>query len=216
MTPPATSPSADAPIVPAADAAAADAAAAAAAIPDTADGYAFTVSDKARGLLGDVSQDPAVAAAREFAKSKGWTQGQFDDHIGGLVNHLAEKGLFEPTFDPKAQTTALGEHGATRQRELYTFAESLKTRGEINEEQFGELISLIPTKPGTELLEFLRKQMRGGGVDTGGGPAGDTADAKAKAQQMAADPKYHTDRAFRKEADAAWVAAYGGRVSNAR
>jgi hypothetical protein len=181
--------------------------------PDAADGYGFTVSDKARSALGDISNDPAVKEAQAYAFEQGWTRGEFDKNVGGLVNHLVEKGLFEPTFDPAAETAALGEHGATRQRELQTFLDSVKTRGEIDDAQYGELSRLVPTAAGTRALEWLKGQMRGGGLDTGGDGAA-VEDGKAKAMEMAQDPRYRSDRVFRAEADAAWVAAFGGRTGS--
>lgn len=179
----------------------------AAVVPAKAEDYSFDLSDKAKGFLGDLTHDPAVAAAREFALGQGMSQGEFNGKIGGLINHLAEKGLLEPTFDPKAEVAALGDKGETRQRELETFLQSVKARGEIDDTMFGEAMSLVPTAAGVKLLEYFKGQMRASaGIDLGNG--NQAVDLKTQANEAANDPRYATDRKFKAEADALWMKAY--------
>jgi hypothetical protein len=128
-------------------------------VPETADAYAFTPSEDAAKILGDMSSDPALKTLREAAKEKGWTQGQFNERIVETVNILASKGLLQANFDPAAEVAKLsegGKDGKARQQEVQVFADSLKARGDITDVEYGELMSLMPTAAGVKLVEKLR------------------------------------------------------------
>lgn len=180
-------------------------------VPEAVDGYAVNVSDTAREKLGLTDGDPMVAALSKFAHESGKPQGWMDDVMEGAAV-LAEGGLFDGGFDPAAEAAALGENADGRRREVEVFAESLKTRGEIDEGMFGELMSLSPTANGVKLIEYMRKQMGAGGEipKPGGGQAESGDVLKAKAKEMRADPRYENDRSFRAEADEAFKIAYPG------
>jgi hypothetical protein len=186
--------------------------------PETVDGYTLTVSDKVTAVLGkDLAQDPAVTALREAALEKGWTPRQFNERIAETIEILADRGLLQPNFDPAAERAALGENGSARQQELETFIGGLKTRGDIDDAEYGELMSLVPTASGVKALEKLRKMMAPGndtpapGGDTpAGGQPGDS-EAQAEARALARDPRYETDPKFRREADRKFMEAFGAR-----
>jgi hypothetical protein len=93
---------------------------------------------------------PGAEDLREAAKEKGWTQGQFNERLGETINILAEKGLLQANFDPAAETAKLsegGKDGKARQQEVQVFADSLKARGDIDDAEYGELMSLSPRPP---------------------------------------------------------------------
>lgn len=186
------------------------AAAARAVVPEAADGYAVNVSDAAREKLGLTDGDPMVAALSKFAHDSGKPQGWLDDVMEGAAA-LAEAGLFDSSFDPAAEAAALGENAEGRRREVEVFAESLKARGEIDEGEYGELMSLSPTANGVKLIEKLRQMMGASGEIPKPGGSADAGEAlKAKAAEMRADPRYDTDRQFRVQADQAFKDAYPG------
>ncbi|WP_138141233.1 hypothetical protein [Brevundimonas vancanneytii] len=187
------------------------AAAARAAVPEAADGYAVNLSDDARERLGLTDGDPLVAELSKFAHAQGKPQGWLDDVMEGAAA-LAEAGLFDGGFDPAAEAASLGENAEGRRREVELFAESLKSRGEIDDGMFGELMSLSPTANGVKLIEKMRSLMgQNGMIPTPSGAEPNGADAlKAKALEMAKDPKYGRDRQFTAEANAAWAQAYPG------
>lgn len=179
-------------------------------VPDTPDGYVFTVGEKATTALGDMSKDPALNALRDAAKAEGWTQGQFNERVGKVVDILAEKGFLVPSFDPAAELATLsegGKDGKARQQEVQVFADSLKARGDIDEQEYAELVSLQPTAAGVRLIEKLRAMSATGGLQLGGGDT--TKDQlRERAAEMRRDARYDTDGKFRREADAAYMAAY--------
>lgn len=182
-------------------------------MPADAAGYTVNLADEGKTALGLTDDDPIVTGLAEYAAKNGKPQGYVDDVLEAAAE-LAKAGLFDSGFDPKAETEKLGENADGRRREVELFGESLKARGEIDDEEFGELMSLSPTAAGVSLIEKLRKRMTDQGkiVPPTGGDTNDAEAAKTKAREMAADPKYQNDRTFRREADKAWAAAFGGRV----
>ncbi len=186
------------------------AAAARAVVPEGVDGYAVNVSDTAREKLGLTDGDPMVEALSKFAHESGKPQGWLDDVMEGAAA-LAEAGLFDSSFDPAAEAAALGENADGRRREVEVFAESLKTRGEIDEGMFGELMSLSPTANGVKLIEYMRKQMGAGGdiPKPTEGQGATLNEAQEEARTLSRDPKYGKDRAFTADADRKWMAAFG-------
>lgn len=179
------------------------------AVPESFDKYDLTLGDQAKEVLGDLSADPAVKALREAAFDQGWTVRQFNDRVGPVIDALAAKGLLVPNFNPAAELAKLGETGPARQQEVQVFADALKSRGDIDDAEYGELMSLQPTAAGVSLIEKLRKMAAGQGGGPGGGdlPSADTL--KAEAREMRRDPRYDSDQAFRREADAKFKKAWG-------
>lgn len=199
---------------PAAEAAAA-AAAARAVVPDTADGYSANIPDALKPFMPGIDAealkaDPMVATLREHFKAQGRSQGEFDNLFDSL-GVLAGKGMIPKPIDFAAERTALGENGVARQAEVETFAKALKQRGDIDDAEFTELMSLAPTRAGVTLIEKLRKMSGASGDLTPPGDKqegdGDTAEQK-EARDMARDPKYGRDAVFTKEADKKWIAAF--------
>lgn len=169
----------------------------------------MNLPEEARTALGLVENDPMVSELAKFAHANGKPQGWVDDALEA-ASALASAGLFDAGFDAAAETAKLGDNGPARQREVETFAESLKARGEIDDEMFGDLMSLAPTAGGVRLIEYFRKQQ---GADvkpqirpTGGNPS-DKSEALEKARELRRDPRYDKDRVFRAQADRAFKEA---------
>ena len=179
-------------------------------MPEDAAGYAINLSDEAKAALRLADDgDPIVQGIRDHFKAEGLPQGAFDDFLA-RAGKLAEAGLFDTGFDVAAEAVKLGENAEGRSRDVEAFANSLKARGDdgFDDEMHGELMSLSPSAAGVRLVEFLRRQMGAAGeivVTTDNGPSGDP---KEVAKALARDPRYETDKAFRKEADLAWQAAH--------
>lgn len=170
----------------------------------------ITLDDAGREALGLTENDPLVAGLADYASKNGKPQAWVNDALEAAAE-MAKAGLFDAGFDPAAEAAALGENAAGRRTEVETWANALKTRGDIDDGMFSELMSLSPTANGIKLIEFLRKNMTDQSIPDPKGDALDaTAELKKKAGEMARDPKYHTDRAFRSEADEAWKKAYPG------
>lgn len=178
-------------------------------VPDTPEAYAVNVSDEVKTGLGLTDDDPMVKALQAHAHDTKKPQGWLDDvmEAAGVLN---AKGLLDGVFDPAAELAKMGENGAALRTEAETYAGALKERGEISEDAYGELMSLTPTAAGVELIRYFRKaanQEAGFDAPSEGGPTSQEV-LQQKAQEMARDPKYGTDRAFTKEADALWIKAY--------
>ncbi len=179
-------------------------------MPETADGYALNIPEALGKIITPekLAADPMIATLREHYKAAGRTQGDFDNLFEAL-GLLEAKGFVPAPIDFAAERAALGENGAARQGEVETFAKSLKARGDIDDAEFGELMSLAPTAAGVRLVEKLRKMTGTGKIDPPNGQGADPGEAaKAEAQAMARDPKYGVDRQFTKEADAKFMAAF--------
>jgi hypothetical protein len=178
-------------------------------VPEKPDGYSLTFSEKAKGLVGDLSNDPLVKALQEHAHTNKWPQKDFQ-RMAEVLELAAEKGLLEPPIDAKAEAAKLGKDGEQRQRDMETYLQALQARTDIDAEMFGEGMTLGATANGIKLLEFFRKQMPNGGrIDPPlGALSGDVSADQARAREMARDPKYNTDRDFRREADALWQNAF--------
>lgn len=214
-TPPETSPPADKPAEPTAEEAAAAAAleTARAAVHTDASAYAINLDDEAKAALklGD-GEDLIVKGITEHFAKAGKTQGQLDDFLA-QAGDLAKAGLFDAgSFDPAAELAKLGENGEARRREVEIFAEGLKARNDgFDEEMHGELMSLSPTAAGVKLVEYFRKMAGPNGeiaapTDTNVETSREAAIANAEALRR--DPKYETDRKFRKAADEAFMKAH--------
>lgn len=178
-------------------------------VPDKPEAYAVNVSDEVKTGLGLVDDDPMVKALQAHAHENKKPQGWLDDvmEAAGVLN---AKGLLDGAFDPAAELAKMGENGAAVRTEAETYAGALKERGEISEDAYGELMSLTPTAAGVELIRYFRKaanQEAGFDPPEGGGVSSEEALQK-KARDMAADPRYETDKAFRKEADALYIKAF--------
>lgn len=179
-------------------------------VPERADGYRVNLDDEAKGRLGLGDDDPLVKGLFEAAAEGKRPQGWVDDVLEGAAE-LAKRGLFDAGFDPKAEAEALGENADGRRRDAEVWAKGLMDRGVIDEGEFGELMSLTPTASGVKLIEKLKGLAGPAGDIQAPSAAGDSAgDLKAKAQAMAGDPRYHTDRDFKREADEMWKKAYPG------
>lgn len=178
-------------------------------VPEKADDYAFTLSESAGKLVGDLTNDPYMKALREHAKAEGWTQGRFND-LATALEVGAKAGLLTPAIDPAAEMKALGERGAERQKELETHLQALKARNEIDEAMFEEGAFLLQTAAGTKLLEYF-KARRGDGIDppNEAQSSQDAAAKKAAWLERRNDPKYDSDHKYRREVDAAFAEAYG-------
>lgn len=202
------------PANPAPDPAAAAREAARAVVPADAAGYAINIPDSLKTFVAAEPGDPAWQTLAKHAADQKWPQGRVDDAVA-LLEAFAKEGQLEPVFDPAAETAKLGANGKAQQQEQETFLTALKARGDINEDDFGELMSLVPTAAGTRALAKLRGLMGPAGAaipppatdPVEGGQAGDTA-AQAEARKMARDPRYGVDSKFTKQADAAWMAAF--------
>lgn len=183
-----------------------------AAIPENAAGYTFNFSDKAQGLVGDLASDPLVAALQEHAATNKWPLSRFQD-LAVAIEVAAEKGLIDAPIDNTAEMGKLGNDGLQRQAELETYFQALQARNDIDGDMFGEAMILSRTAAGVKMLEWFRKQLPDGGkilppAGEGGAEDGATAD-QVKAREMAEDPRYKTDRAFKSEADKLYMKAFG-------
>lgn len=180
-------------------------------VPEAAAGYAINVPDNLKAIIGDAAGDPVIAAVRDHYKATGRTQGEMDDLFGTLAE-LQTKGFLPEPVDFAAELVKLGENGPARRQEVETFARSLKERGDIDEGEFTELMSLAPTAKGVTLIEKLRK-MTGANGDikppTEGGAADGETEAQKEAMTMSRDPKYGRDRQFTADADKKWIEAFG-------
>jgi hypothetical protein len=180
-------------------------------VPGKDEAYAINVPDTIKPYLGG-ENDPGLAALQGYARKSGWDQGRFDDTLG-FLEHCAGEGLLGEAFDPGRELAALGDNGKARMAEQETFLTSVKERGEIDDAEFGELMSLTATAKGVTALEKIRKMMGPAGVAPKapggeGGLVGDKASQQAEARQMAADPRYGKDPAFTREADGKWKLAF--------
>jgi len=164
--------------------------------------------------MGD-GEDPIVKGITEHFAKAGKTQGALDDFLA-QAGDLAKAGLFDTgQFDPVAEAAKLGDNAEGRRREVEIFAEGLKARGDgFDDEMFGEMMSLSPTAAGVKLVEYMRR-MAGPAADidppTTADPATARETAVSAAEAQRRDPKYETDRAFRRAADAAFIAAHSKR-----
>lgn len=182
-------------------------------VPTEASAYAVNLDAEAKTALGlGDGEDPIVKGITETFAKAGKTQGQLDDFLAD-VGELAKAGLFAAgAFDPAAELAKLGENGEARRREVEIFAEGLKNRGDgFDEEMHGELMSLSPTAAGVKLVEYFRKLAGPNGeiappVDTNTATSREAA--QAEAEKLRRDPRYESDRKFRKDADAAFMAAH--------
>lgn len=179
-------------------------------VPEAPEGYAVTLPDNLVKYTG-AADDPVMKALRDHAVEQKWPQGKFDDTVG-LIKVFADKGVLLPLFDPAAEAAKLGDKAPARRAEVETFAKALKERGEINDEEFGEIAALAATASGVTLFEKMRKWMVPG-VGAGPIPPGQSDQSQdspemAAAKEMRLDPKYNSDSRFKRAADAAWVAAF--------
>jgi len=177
-------------------------------VPETADGYTVNL-DGLETWTRD-ADDPALKALREGFKEMGKTQGAVDDALDAL-RVLSKAGLIPPPFDAQAEVAKLGDGGAERMKDVETFLRALHDRGELDPDEFAELMSVVPTAAGVRGFEKLRKAMSQDNtkVDPPADPPADPRAAKlAEARALRMDPKYETDPEFRKRADRAYQAAF--------
>lgn len=183
--------------------------AARAAVPETADGYQFEVTEDLKRFIPQGDADPAVKSVRDFAKAQGWQQGRFEDVMGSF-KALTEAGVLAPPLDFKAETARLGDTGPQRQSELETYTDALLARGDITEGEAAQMKSLLPVADGVTLLEKIRAMSQN--TDTKIDPPAAAADpvktAQDEAKALRRDERYGKDHDFTKAADKAFIDAY--------
>jgi hypothetical protein len=180
-------------------------------VPEKADGYSLTFSEKAQALVGDLSNDPLVKALQEHAHTNRWPQKDFQ-RMAEVLELAAEKGLLEPPVDAKAEAAKLGKDGEQRQRDMETYLQALQARADVDAEQFAEGMVMSRTAAGMRLLEFFRAQMPNGGkIDPpGDGGAGPLEAQKDAWRAKRTDPKYENDATYRHEVDKEFQRIWGG------
>jgi len=179
-------------------------------VPETADGYAFKLSDEAQKLVGDLTDDPLMKSIREHAAAEKWTQGQFNA-VAAALEVAAKTGVLTPAIDVKAEQAALGDRGEARMREAETYLNAIKTRGEIDDGMFGELMLLTQTASGVKAFEYLKSRMGPDKVmdpPAEGAALSEQEQKQKQARDMQADPKYKSDPAFRRQADKFYMEAF--------
>lgn len=178
-------------------------------MPADAAGYQINVDDAGREALGMAGpDDPLLKGVTEHFAKAGKSQGALDDFMATAAE-LAKAGLFGANFDPAAEAAKLGDNAEGRRREIEVLGEALKGRGDIDDGEFGELMSLSATAAGVTLIEKLRKMMGEAGKVDPPTDTGETGLATVeKAQAMRRDPRYDTDKAFKKDADRVWQEAH--------
>lgn len=188
--------------------AAAEAATAAAAVEEAraavhtdATAYAVNIDAEARAALGLAeADDPIVMGLSEVAAATGMSQGAMDDFLKTAAE-MAKRGLFDTGFDPAAEAALLGENAAGRRREVEIFADALKSRGgDFDDGMHQELMSLSPTANGVKLVEYFRRLAGPAGEIAAPEQVGQTEKeaAVAKWREQRRDPRYETDRDFRR------------------
>ncbi|GAW42427.1 hypothetical protein SH203_02843 [Brevundimonas sp. SH203] len=194
-----------------AEVAKAEAEAARAVVHAEASAYGVNIDDDAKAALGlSEADDPIIKGLTEIAAKSGMTQGAVDDFLKTAAE-MAKAGLFDTGFDPAVEMAALGENAAGRRREVEIFADALKARGEgFDDGMHQELMSLSPTANGVKLVEFFRKLAGPAGEivapDKGGPTAKDEALAKWREQRV--DPRYETDKDFRRATEKLFADAH--------
>lgn len=176
-----------------------------------ASSYTVNIDDEARAALGLAeADDPIVKGLSEIAAKSGMTQGAVDDFLRTAAA-MAKAGLFETGFDPAAEVEALGENAAGRRREVEIFADALRSRGEgFDDGMYQELMSLSPTANGVKLVEYFRKLAGPAGqieAPESGGPS-PKDQLMAKFREQRADPRYDTDKDFRKATEKLFADAH--------
>lgn len=182
-----------------------------AAVHTDAAAYTVNIDDDAKAALGLTdATDPIMKGLSEIAAKTGMTQGAVDDFLT-TASAMAKAGLFDTGFDPVAEAAALGENAAGRRREVEIFAEALKARGgDFDDGMHQELMSLSPTANGVKLVEYFRKLAGPAGqieVPEDGGVTGKEA-LLAKFREQRADPRYESDKDFRKATEKLFTDAY--------
>lgn len=176
-----------------------------------ASAYGVNIDDDAKAALGlSDAEDPIIKGLTEIAAKSGMTQGAVDDFLKTAAE-MAKAGLFDTGFDPAAEMAALGENAAGRRREVEIFADALKSRGEgFDDGMHQELMSLSPTANGIKLVEFFRKLAGPAGEIVAPDKSGPTAkeEALAKWREQRVDPRYQTDKDFRKATEKLFADAH--------
>lgn len=192
--------------------------------PEKPDGYEFApVPELAKFFGDDPAKDPVVGVLRGVAHKIGMSADKFAPFVNEAVGELQKQGLIGkeapgvdydkewPQLVPDdKKTLPEAEQKAAAKARLDTaqaFADTLKTRGEIDAAQHEEFGILLESAAGVRLVEFMIKGLTGEkGFVFGGQGQGGSGYSMADYNRDSADPRYSStshsyDPAFRREVD---------------
>jgi hypothetical protein len=197
-------------------------------VPKDAAGYAFNPSEKAKGYVGNLTQDPVFLAFREQAHKAGMSPSGFQDLLSGFYDTLVDKGVLGQPYDAARERRGyLGDESKTMSDEqtieamrphiasAETFLNGLGRNGTLRPEAVKALEPLLETAVGLRTLGALRHAMGSRGLSLGGDSPGETGLTRTDLQARMRDPRNDRssgkyDPKFAAQIDADYKRLFGG------
>jgi hypothetical protein len=169
--------------------------------PDSPDKYSYTPSEKIAPYLGDLSKDPAFAAARNAFHKHGISNEAFSGIIEDLYGPLIEGGNIARPFDPAGELKnfmELGSMDRTAAAQALTnseaFAKGLTAQlkdvpEKIKPEVDALLMSMTDTAAGNFLLRAISGRLAETGIRIGGESSLQGELTEGDLKKLDADPR---------------------------
>lgn len=198
-------------------------------VPTDPSGYKFTPSEKAKGFVGNLDNDPVYTAFRDQAHKAGMAPQVFQELLGGFYDTLAEKGVLGVPYDAgKERRGFLGDEAKTMSDDqtieamrphiasAETFLNGLGRNGTLKPESVKALEPLLETAVGLRTIAALRHAMGARGLALGGDAPGDHGGVtRSDLQARMRDPRNDRssgkyDAKFAASIDADYKRLFGG------
>lgn len=165
------------------------------------------LSENAKGLMGDLSQDPAMQIAAKVAHASGLSQEQYQQVVGGMIEAFGDAGMIVPLATPAEEIEKLGgdEQALKLGTQAETFIETLARAQGAPDGLKKELTMLSMTAEGVKTLNWIENQLGEKTTTITDNPGGG-ATTKEDVLKMMQDDRYDTespkyDKKFRAQVD---------------
>lgn len=149
--------------------------------------------------------DPVRGHVASWAKKYGVSQAELDDLVKPIVEMNAATAQ-TATMNVEQERKSLGPNADARIKSIVQWGTGLVQKGVWSKDDFEEFKFMGGTAKGISALEKLRGAYEGR-VPTESAPEG-SAPSKTELYQMVADPKYHTDKAYREKVEKMFQEAF--------
>jgi hypothetical protein len=150
--------------------------------------------------------DPVRGHVATWAKEHGVSQSALDALVKPIVEMNANA-VQTSTVNLDQERKSLGPNADARIKSIVQWGTGLVQKGVWSKDDFEEFKYMGGTAKGISALEKLRGAYEGR-VPTESAPEG-SAPSKTELYQMVADPKYHTDKAYREKVEKMFQEAFG-------
>ena len=156
----------------------------------------------------DIDTDPLVKGSLEWAKTHGLTQEAYED-LAKMFMETGEETVARTNADIASQKKLLGNKADERIGSVMKFADTLRARGVLSDEEVKEFDEMAGTALGVKVIEKIRSYYGEQPIPTTE-PTEDLGMSHEEIKGMVADARYGKDPAFTAKVEKLFERAFPG------